>query len=332
MKVRVKESLEQRLKQHFSEVLSVSITLQPWAGQGALPPFLRDPYAFVTAPILGTLCLFMLDLGTAHNAAATISKHLFEVSKRWNGEAIYVAAGIDSARRKRLIEQRVPFVVPGNQVYLPMLGIDLREHFHSARGAPDSFSPSTQATLLHALCREVRAPLSLQEMAATLGYTSMTLSRAFDELEAAGIGRHWVEGRRRLMELAGPRRQLWDKAHPLLRSPVARRVHIEQAKGGSVGLIAGYSALAFYASLAAPRSPVVAVASIAWPRLRDRLQLGEADAADPGLLEVELWFYRPEAIAGGPVVDRLSLYLSLAGANDERVEAALDELLEGMAW
>jgi hypothetical protein len=34
----------------------------------------------------------------------------------------------------------------------------------------------------------------------------------------------------------------------------------------------------------------------------------------------------------GPVVDRLSLYLSLVGTSDERVEAALGEILAGMKW
>jgi hypothetical protein len=34
----------------------------------------------------------------------------------------------------------------------------------------------------------------------------------------------------------------------------------------------------------------------------------------------------------GPVVDRLSLYLSLGATTDERVEAALGQLLAGMKW
>ena len=34
-----------------------------------------------------------------------------------------------SYERKRLIEQKVPSIVPGNQLYLPDLGLDLREYF-----------------------------------------------------------------------------------------------------------------------------------------------------------------------------------------------------------
>ena len=42
---------------------------------------------------------------------------------------VYVTGALASYERKRLIEQKVPFMVPGNQLYLPDLGIDLREYF-----------------------------------------------------------------------------------------------------------------------------------------------------------------------------------------------------------
>ena len=47
---------------------------------------------------------------------------------------------------------------------------------------------------------------------------------------------------------------------------------------------------------------------------------------------MEAWTYPPRAVLDGPVVDRLSLFLSLRGTTDERVEAALGELLAGMKW
>ncbi len=257
---------------------------------------------------------------------------MFEVGKRWEGEVVYVASGIDSARRKQLIDQRVAFVVPGNQVYLPMLGIDLREHFRNVRGAPERLSPATQAAFLYALqCRE-RDTFSPQEMAAALGYSNMTLSRVFDELESAGLGRHYSAGRRRLMELAGSRRDLWEKARPLLRSPVLRRVAVAASRKDLGAHTAGLTALAAYTNLSGPSTPVVAVSSGAWPALRARFPVVGADAVERHGVEVEVWAYPPGAVADGPVVDRLSLFLSLNGTSDERVESALDELLEGMKW
>jgi hypothetical protein len=332
MKASGKNELGHRLQRHFQEVLSITIAPRSWPGENTLPVFLRDLYAFLAARVLGMPCLFLLDKDARPISPAIIRKHLFEVARRWDGEVIYVTTGINSGRRKRLIDQHIPFVVPGNQIYLPMLGIDLREHFRSTRGAPQSFSPATQATLLYAFHRKEREELSLREMAAALGYTGMTLSRAFDQLESAGIGSLVMKGRSRLFGLPGSRRDHWEKARPLLRSPVARRLFVQGRKSEEAGPPAGYSALAVYTTLAGPKIPVIAAASTTWESRRGKLGLRESDADDADIVEVELWTYAPQAIAEGRAVDRLSLYLSVAGTADERVEAALDELLEGMDW
>jgi hypothetical protein len=324
--------LRSRLRQHLQEVLAIRIDPQPWAGGIQLPAFRRDLYEFLAARILRTPCLFMIDRAAQPGTPAAIRKHLFEVGRRWDGEVVYVAGAIDSARRKQLIDQGIPFIVPGNQVYLPMFGIDLREHFRKARGAPESFSPATQVVLLHALHQKGGVELYPQEMAAILGYTPMSMSRAFDQLQAAGIGQHAMKGKRRLMGLPGPGRDYWEKTQPMLRTPVVRRVHVEKRGRATIGPAAGASALARYTRLAEPRTPVVAVAASSWASRREELELTEADAGDPRTVEVELWAYRPESVAGGSVVDRLSLYLSLRATADERLEAALDELLEGMEW
>jgi len=324
--------LELRLKRHFREVLSLEIDPRQWSGKDSLPAFLREAYAFREARILETPCLFVMDRGAQPNTPAAIRKHLFEVGKRWNGALVYVTAGIDSARRKQLIDQKVPFVVPGNQVFLPTLGIDLREYFWSVRGAAESLSPATQAAFLRALHHRESAAFSPQLMAAEMGYTKMTLSRAFDELEAAGLGRHFVQGRRRLMELPGSGRDLWEKARPLLRTPVARTVLVKASKDEIGAPAAGLTGLAVYTNLAEPGVPVSAVAGSAWPELRKRFPTGAVASSELPAVEIEVWSYPPRAVADGPAVDRLSLYLSLSGTSDERVQRALEELLEGMRW
>jgi len=50
---------------------------------------------------------------------------------------------------------------------------------------------------------------------------------------------------------------------------------------------------------------------------------------EPGTLEIEVWSYAPILFAKDKLVDRLSLYLSLKESKDERVEAALEEMMKG---
>jgi hypothetical protein len=330
MKVVDQNGLQARLTRHFREVLSINLELKRWPVETSAAAFLRETYAFLAAKVLGAQCLFLLDRGAHATTPAAIRKHIFEVQKRWDGEVIYVAAGIDSARRKQLIDQKVAFVVPGNQVYLPMLGIDLREHFKSVRGAVESLSPAAQAALLHVLQHPDKRVLSPQEMAGSLGYSSMSMSRAFDELQSAGLGRGSSAGKRRLMELAGAKSDLWERALPLLRSPVAERMPVPRDLLD--GPAAGLTALAYYTSIAEPRMPVIAVSAATWRPIRNKLAHGQLGGTDAPLVEVEAWVYPPKTVVDSPVVDRLSLFLSFRGTTDERVEAALGELLAGMKW
>ena len=58
---------------------------------------------------------------------------------------VYVTRTFAPYECKRLIEQKVPFLVPGNQRYLPDLGIDLREHFRKPTvAAHTALSPATR--------------------------------------------------------------------------------------------------------------------------------------------------------------------------------------------
>jgi hypothetical protein len=118
-----------------------------------------------------------------------------QVQPKWEGELIYVREQVASHQRKRLIEQRIPFIVPGNQLYLPMLGIDLREHFRKQRQRPLKFKPATQALVLHLLLHHDDTPRTPVELAERLGYTKMTMSRALDELEAEQLCEVTREGR-----------------------------------------------------------------------------------------------------------------------------------------
>jgi hypothetical protein len=330
MKVVNQNGLEARLTRYFREVLSIGLDLKRWPGETSLPAFLRETYAFTAATVLGVPCLFLLDQAVHPTTPATIRKHIFEVLKRWDGEVLYVTAGIDSARRKQLIHQKVPFVVPGNQVYLPMLGIDLREHFKSVRGAGESLSPAAQAAFLHILQHPDKGALSPREMAECLGYAAMSMSRAFDELESAGLGRGSSAGKRRFMEVAGAKSDLWEKALPLLRSPVVESMPMPRDL--LEGPAAGLTALASYTSIAEPRMPVIAVSAATWRPVRNKFVHEQQGVTDAPLVEVEAWIYPPNAVVDGPTVDRLSLFLSLRGFTDERVEAAMDELLAGMKW
>jgi hypothetical protein len=160
----------------------------------------------------------------------------------------------------------------------------------------------------------------------------MSMTRAFDELEAAGVGRFAMEGRQRVLRLGQDRRELWEKAIGFLQNPVKRRVWVKLDPKARPRVAAGLSALARYSTLAEPANPVLAVENTEWKKLRDLLDAAELPVGEPDACQLEIWSYSPEQFAENGVADRLSLYLSLRGTDDERVEAALEEMMEQIQW
>jgi endonuclease III len=55
-------------------------------------------------------------------------------------------------------------------------------------------------------------------------------------------------------------------------------------------------------------------------------------AEDPDAVEIEVWSYPPKLFAVDGFVDRLSLWLSVKADHNERIEAALEEMMEKFEW
>lgn len=321
-----------QIARYIEETLAVEVAPTPWRGRDRLPPLLKELYRFAEIRLLGTPCLLMLDFDKGEPSPATVRKHMDLVQKKCDAVLIYVRQQVTAYNRKRLIEQRVPFIVPGNQMYLPMLGLDLREHFRRLRSERPTLGPATQALVLDTLLHGVGDIVTPAELAGRLKYSAMTMTRAFDELEAVQLGEIAVRGRERCLRFAKDRRELWTKAEPLLRSPITKRLSIRRIPLGSPALLAGLAALARYSSLAPPAHPVHALAREDWKSARARHKVVEVPEPDADAQEIEVWSYRPALLADGDRVDPLSLFLSLRDNRDERIESALEEMMRTLPW
>lgn len=320
------------LEQYFMENLGMSVSLHRWTSEDSIPLLLRDAYLFFECMLLGIPWLVLCDRGSEERSPATIRKHLAMLRDKWHGELMYVHSLISTYNRKRLIEQKVPFVVPGRQMYLPQLGLDLREHIRKLqRVDSESFRPSTQVVLLHALYHPDRH-FTPTTYAQHLGYSNMTLTRVFDELEAAGVISTTPIGKERTAKFLLNRRSAWERALPFLRSPVRRRVDVLVSGSKPPGVLAGLSALSYFSMLAPPEPTVYAVSGKTWRTAMKSGAFRVIPMAESGSQELEIWRYTPSVLTANDIADPLSVYLSLRDSDDERVETALEALLESVKW
>jgi len=325
-------NLAQKFEKYLFENLGVSIAVEKWQKEKSLPLFLRDLYRFYECQLLHESCLVVEARDEEEITPATIRKHIQQIEDMWRHEIIYLHPSISSYNRKRLIEHKISFVVPGNQMYLPLLGIDLREHIKGMRSVKKKISPSTQAVLLFVLYNWPREGLTPSRLAQLVNYTPMTLTRAFDEIETTGLGNVEMERRERVLRFDVDRKLLWEKSLDLLRSPVRKRVKVSVPHNTLPLLLAGESALSRHSMLSQPSHPTYAVSAQEWQVLQLNKEVTELKIHEPGSMEIEIWKYDPELFAREGVVDPLSLYLSLKDTKDERVEMALDTLLEKFQW
>jgi hypothetical protein len=319
---------------YLRHVLGVSPLIGVWKATGKLPHYLQDAYTLREMQLLGQRFVLASPRGKAASAALRVRKQLLQLQKVTGLPVVLVVAALLSYERKRLIDQKVPFIVPGNQMYLPMLGLDLREYFRQT-AVPDAepFSPATQALLITALLRTPwQAEWQPGPLLEALGYGVMTTSRAIRELAAAEIATVRQKGRRRMLHMEDKPAGIWQRAQPRMSTPVKRRVWVRLPVNIEKGLpLAGLSALAHYSMLAEPTTTVYAVSAAQWKGAAaadiDVLPEPEHDSC-----QWQVWSYGPGLLSKNKTVDPLSLWLSLQGSVDERVQMAMDELQRHFPW
>lgn len=329
-------TLANAVVRYLHEVMGMNTPgVKPWARANELPYFLRDTFDFRELELLGQPVVLAIGRAETKQSLSEVRTWLEKVKALAGQPAVYVTDALASYDRRRLIEQKVPFIVPGNQLYLPDLGLDLREYFRKYAPATEAaLSPSAQAMLITALLLQPWRPdWQPSKIAAALGYTPMTLSRAIKELTAAELAASYTVGRSRWLRMELAPEQVWERAKPALRTPVRRTVWVatHEVAAHQPTRLAGLSALARYSMLTEPKWPVYALTAAEWKIAKDA-GVRELPVPEAGAQEWQLWSYSPALVPDAPTVDPLSLSLSVMDKNDDRIQLALDELKEQFPW
>jgi len=301
-----------------------------------LPFYLKDNYRFYQIRLLGLSCLLMW-ARESNISPANIEKHCQVIRNLWpEGEVVYLAEAMTSQNRGRLIQYKVSFIVPGNQMYLPLLGIDLREHFRKSRGgnkAEVTLTPTAQLVVLWTLLKESVQGINSAQMAERLNCTRVAVARAYDEL--AGFEWAFVEksrGNQKILVIESKGRSLWQLVSEHMQNPVRKVRWVLDKHDVLPAVLAGESALAKYTLMSEPQYPVYAIAANEWKGIQKSFQLKELTYPEPGCFTLQTWRYDPDLFAEDHCVDRLSLFLSFERESDPRIRMAADQLLEQIPW
>ena len=129
---------------------------------------------------------------------------------------------IDSVVRRNLLNRRINFVVPGQQIYFPELYISLKESESIKHINPKQLSLPAQVLVLYHLHKRSLAETPLSEIAKLIGYSNKTISLVVPELQNLGIAK-LVSRTNRTKTLSFYRSgiELWNQIEKYLQNPIA---------------------------------------------------------------------------------------------------------------
>ena len=251
-----------------------------------------------------------------------LKKHIARIQKNENLPVVLVLKELSFRQREYLIREKIPFVADGKQIYLPFMAVYLQERCSAEKIPREEILPSAQMLLLYFVYGGAKE-LSTSQAAKDLELTPTSISRASRQLEEMGLLHIRKVGVQRIMQSEESPKTLFQKAGDKLLNPIKRTVYIPKKYVGTDLLEGGYSALAEYSMLNEPNVRSYAAERISqWKDVTtNSLQNSKVQVA------VEMWRYNPRKLSTRNTVDELSLALTLREDADERVEEAVEEML-----
>lgn len=286
-----------------------------------LPNFIVTRYRLQRVSMNGQGVIFLYPK-TELEQVEVLKKQIARIQKNENLPVALVLNELSFRQKEYLIREKIPFIVEGRQIYLPFMALYLQERCNAEKKPREEILPSAQMLLLHFIYGGAQE-LSTSQAAKDLELTPTSISRASRQLEEMGLLHIRKAGVQRILYSEDSPKMLFQKTGDTLLNPVKRTVYIPKELVGTDLLESGYSALAEYSMLNAPNVRCYAAERISqWKDvMTNSLQNSQVQVA------VEMWRYNPRKLSMRNAVDELSLALALREDADERVEEAVEEML-----
>lgn len=326
----MKQQSVSELRKYLASLFGGDLQIQDYIFPSNVPLYLHDGYRFQTISIHGTSFITMEPTNKAYRLP-TLVKHLAKASQLSGLNCALTLSSLRSNQRNALIKQRVPFLVPGSQLYLPFIGSSFTEKKTNTLPVPEAMAPATQLVFLYFYYKSPSSTVTASELAIQLKLSKATLTRAVGNLNHLGLISIKAEGTKKLLTPAiSSKRDFLHAAKPYLKSPVHQTIYLaDQPKQAFLG---GFLALSSQTMLSATKNDGSYVVTISQAKALEAERISEQDFLDFGGVPVEIWKYDPALLSSGEIVDSISMILSFNQESDERIEQALQEVKDKVLW
>lgn len=323
------------LKDYFFETFGVQIKPVGLRDQARkLPLYLLGDFDYYTVRIGSFPIVFAVSKDKYQNTPNQLEKWSRLLSEYLGATVVYIFDNLESWQRKRLIEKKIAFVVPWQHCFIPDFFLQISNgtrKMNTSDPSVEYLSFPAQCLLLYHLEVTRLEEISFQQLGEMLEYSAMTISRAVKELAALQLVQV-VGSKEKYLLFKESGRRLWEMALPHLQSPVREFLFSDKIPPNvDYFRYSADSALASYTMLAATQEECMAIGRGMYRTLKNESWFSSL-YRHPGPYKLEVWQYDPVVLSNDKDVDKLSLYLSMQNDPDERVQGALQELLNNVAW
>ena len=320
---------------YIQDTVDTQAWIEPMDVSEKLPMLAAELFSFHRLVLLGLEYALAKPLQKTTDTIL-LAKQVASYKKMLGIPVVLLFGRLTGMRRKRLIEERVPFFVENGQLFLPDVALHLMPTSRMEAQDSERFSSLAQLLYLYFLYHPSGAR-TVSEMGTWMKASDMSASRGLTELHDLGFLSYVAAGktgkakRYKRVEDASYCRRGWG----YMATPVVKTVWIRSSDlPGEAGTLpkAGLDALSGMSMLDPPKHPVYAIWARRSANLKPYLLPSRDVSNNEQIASLQLWKYDPVPLSSGGCVDAASLALSLASDHDDRIQQAVHEMLEGMPW
>ncbi len=316
---------------YLEEVLGLECNLRKWEYQNKLPLFLKVKREYFEMVIYDIKYIVVKENDDNFNIQS-FENILVQLSKYTDHNIVFWLESISSYQRKALISNHISFVVPNNQLYIPSIGICLKEYFNKKNVTKNKLSSYSQLTLLYLMYNPQIKSINQTELSKMLKTSTMNISRAVYELKDLELINIESRGREKYIQPNKVGKELYKEALKYMDSPIQKKIHVAKKENLDYLLVSGEEALSKISMLNTPKVTVRAIDKKSGNNLFVEKEIEPSLINNYEYIEVEFWKYDPNLLSENGIVDLISLSLCFKNSKDERIEGELDRIMRENGW
>lgn len=304
------------------DILGLKINFKKWNKEKQLPLFILNNFLVQKAIINDIECLSLTPKGDLPTLPAF--KKQISIIKEIENVPIFLQLDvISSFRRQNLLENKIPFILKDKMVYLPFMATYLTNTYHEETTV-EKLALASQLLFTWILHQNTNK-YYISDAVESLGFSNMTLTRAYRQLCATQLFEEHKDGRKIFLTTNLSKVDLFNKTRSYLQSPFYTQGYILKKEITNDMIPAGEFTFSQYTYINPPNLKTYAIEKKHIKNIKLQRECYSHDEQ----VELQIWKYNPLLFSqNNNSIDTVSLIISLLENIDERLEKEIKNFFE----